>query len=114
MGKSSCQSQVCGKEIYDPSSGIVWQSLLREESGVDFIIRIQDHQLVVHGAVFIEQELRELQIEISAVSSVQCTRTYEGEVLGFPDVVVIDGDENDPNRNTSDKVDKIFIAYAHA
>jgi len=38
-----------------------------------------------------------------------CTCTYEWEVLGFPDVVVIDGDENDPNRSISDKVDRYSL-----
>jgi len=42
------------------------------------------------------------------------TCTYEWEVLGFPDVVVIDGNENDSNKNTSDMVDRVFLAHVHA
>lgn len=44
------------------------------------------------------------KVQIRELSSTESTSiyTYEGKVLGFPDIVVIDGGENDPKRNTSD------------
>ena len=44
----------------------------------------------------------------------KCSWTYEREVLGLPDIVVIDGDKCDSMKTTSNKFDKAFIAHAHA
>jgi len=61
MRNGSGQTEVGTEELDNPGGGVVGESLLGEEGRVDFIIVVEDEELVVDGAVFVEERLGELE-----------------------------------------------------